>query len=72
MSTKKENTNSTAKCLSCKKKSIIMLNCMCNQQFCIKCRAPEVHNCSFDYFKYSKDQLEKLNPLVIAKKVDKI
>ena len=48
------------------------MNCMCNQQFCIKCRVPEIHNCSFDYFKYSKDKLEKENPLIIAKKLDKI
>jgi hypothetical protein len=68
MTMKKENT----KCFQCKKKVLVPMSCMCSQQFCIQCRTPELHKCTFDYFKHSKQQLEKNNPLVIPKKVDKI
>jgi hypothetical protein len=33
---------------------------------------PETHNCSFDYIKQSREQLEKDNPVVIASKLEKI
>jgi predicted nucleic acid binding AN1-type Zn finger protein len=72
MITKKENLNSVVRCSSCKKKVLIPMNCMCNQQFCIKCRSPEIHACTFNYFAHSKEQLEKHNPLITPKKIDKI
>ena len=72
MITNKENTNSIVNCSVCKKKLLIPMNCMCNKQFCIGCRVPEIHACTFDYFKHSKQQLEKSNPVIVSKKIDKI
>ncbi len=72
MNTTKDNTNSVVRCSSCKKKVLVPMNCMCNQQFCIKCRSPESHACTFDFLTYSKEHLEKNNPLIVSKKIDKI
>jgi predicted nucleic acid binding AN1-type Zn finger protein len=72
MNNKKDNTNLVVRCSWCSTKVLVPMNCMCNQQFCIKHRSPELHACTFDYFTHSKEQLEKHNPLVISKKIDKI
>jgi hypothetical protein len=46
--------------------------CSCQNIFCIKCRIPELHNCTFDFQEEYKKQLTKNNPVVRGQKVDKI
>lgn len=57
------------KCFCCKKKSTILLECKCKNQFCIKHILAENHECQFDYYTYHKELLQKNNPRVIASKV---
>jgi hypothetical protein len=61
------------RCFKCKKKTGIMAHtCKCNLIFCIKCRLPEQHNCTFDFKTEGKELLEKNLVKVEAKKVEKI
>ena len=60
------------KCLNCNKKTMISIECKCNKFFCLKCRTPEIHNCNFDYKKDGKSKIEKNNPKIINKKIEKI
>jgi len=68
----KKQSSLTNTCQQCKKKSIILVNCSCSDKFCITCRMPEAHNCSFDFLKQSREQLMKDNPQVIGTKIEKI
>ena len=49
------------KCYNCKLKLTLVereLTCKCNENFCIKCRLPEIHKCSYDYGKEGRKQLK--------------
>lgn len=65
-------TNLNGKCFHCKKKSYITMNCSCTKVFCMKCRLPEVHECTTDYKEKAKERLVKENPIVVGEKVIKI
>ena len=39
-------------CQHCKKKTVIILTCKCEQFFCIKHQLPEKHQCTFQYEKH--------------------
>ncbi len=62
------------KCDYCNKKAGIMpFSCRCEfKKLCTKCRLPEKHNCNFDYKKLGRDEILKLNPVIVAEKLDKI
>ena len=61
------------RCECCKSKTGLMsFTCSCNKEFCIKCRYPEEHNCSFNYKLKEKENLLKNNPLIIPIKVQTI
>ena len=60
------------KCSHCKKKLLSEYKCRCTNEYCVKCRMPEVHNCSYDYVKAHQDELRKANPIILAEKVDRI
>lgn len=60
------------RCNFCKKKSLVDVKCKCEGIFCITCRFPDVHKCTFDHKSESKKLLEKNNPVVVGNKVDKI
>lgn len=60
------------RCKNCRKKTLMMCPCTCKQNFCIKCRMPETHNCSFDYKKAYQELLKLKNPKVEGKKVESI
>ena len=47
------------RCFHCKKKSIIVTMCKCENYFCLKHTHPEQHNCTFD-FKLNKVMLEPI------------
>jgi hypothetical protein len=60
------------KCNLCKKKSYPMMFCKCSSVFCLKCRSPEDHKCTFDFKKEGKELLEKYNPKIQSEKLEKI
>ena len=61
------------KCFNCNKKIEIMeYNCKCDKIFCVKCRMPEAHNCSFDFKKEGKELLRDSLVKVTNEKVIKI
>ena len=61
-------------CYNCCKKLTIVSNykCRCEHNFCIKCRLPELHSCSFDHKNYGKEILGKSLIKVINCKIIKI
>lgn len=60
------------RCAKCKKKIIYEYKCPCEGSFCIKCRVPELHECTFDFYNEHKKRVEKENPVVNGEKIDKI
>lgn len=60
------------RCYLCKKKRIPIEKCKCNSIFCLECLPFFKHNCSFDWKKENKLILERLNPKIIAIKVNSI
>ena len=68
--TPKQDMN--GRCLKCKKKTIMLVSCSCDNLFCLKCRMPEDHACTFDFQNKGKKILETQNPLVIGSKLNKI
>lgn len=61
------------RCLQCKKKTGMMsFTCKCNNIYCLQCKLPEIHSCSFDYKKESKDILNKTLEKVVPDKMNKI
>lgn len=61
-----------SRCHSCRKKSIILTKCSCESNFCLSCRYPDVHKCTFDFKEQAKKYLQKNNPLVAGEKMEKI
>lgn len=53
-------------CCQCKKKSIVIIQCKCEQYFCVKHQLPEKHECDFTFQKHS---IEKIPP---TKKIEEI
>lgn len=60
------------KCAKCKKTTLILTDCSCSKQFCLKCRHPEEHECSFDFKQKGFEELTKNNPVIVGKKINKI
>ena len=57
----------------CKKKlGIVKYNCNCGNNFCVKHKLAESHNCTYDFIKEGKKKLEEKNPVVIKPKIIKI
>jgi len=59
---------------TCNKKISISneYECRCNLFFCPLHKFSKDHNCTYDYKKDQQDKLEKANPKICAKKLDKI
>lgn len=63
----------TQRCTQCNVKiSLVSLSCRCNLNFCAKHRAPEEHNCTYDWKAATRKELELKNPKVVASKVANI
>ena len=56
----------------CRKKTLVLTKCSCENTYCLSCRYPDLHKCTFDFKKEAKKQLEKNNPVVAGEKVVKI
>ena len=39
---------------------------------CFNCRYPDVHKCTFDYQKITREKLTKDNPVIVSEKLNKI
>jgi len=48
------------------------MECSCTQKFCLKCRHPEDHICSFNFKEKGIAELVKNNPIIVGEKVVKI
>lgn len=59
-------------CAKCKRKSYLNSKCKCEKTYCLTCRQPEVHECSFDYRAEFQEKLKKENPVITSEKVVKI
>lgn len=47
------------KCSFCKNKlTLINFKCRCEKTFCLSCKNPETHNCTYNYVNHSKKLLE--------------
>lgn len=61
------------KCHHCSKKiKGIEFDCKCNNKFCVKCRYPETHKCTFNYKTQQKTKLEKELIRVVPDKLVRI
>jgi hypothetical protein len=62
------------RCNVCRKKLTLFteFECKCSKKFCNLHRLPIDHNCSINIKKIHKDNLKKINPKIIKKKIDKI
>lgn len=64
------------KCLFCRKKHLITIECECGGTFCMSCRHRDIHNCSKDDIITENDKRkldEKLKNQCVKKiKVEKI
>lgn len=68
----KKKSKNLKKCFKCNKKlPVIPFSCKCENFFCSKCRMPEDHECKYNWKKDYQIKLEKENPKIEAKKVDK-
>ena len=65
--------NKVSRCSCCKKKlSLITFKCKCELTFCISCKMPEIHKCTYNYLSAEKLKLEKENPKIIPDKIIEI
>lgn len=53
-------------CFKCNKKFVILIQCKCEQSYCIKHQLPEKHNCTYIYKKHI------IEPVPSNKKIDTI
>ena len=67
------------KCSECRTKvGLFKFTCRCERTFCTSCRIPKSnsvecsggHICAFDYKLHGREQFEKNNPKLLAKKID--
>lgn len=60
------------RCFQCKKKTLMLNECKCKNNYCLNCSPFFNHNCIFNYKEEKQTQLCKDNVKIIAKKVDEI
>jgi hypothetical protein len=70
---KKKKKKKNNRCSHCNKKyGLMKFTCKCNNLFCLTCKNPEAHNCSFDYKTHGKEVLVNRMNRVINNKIIKI
>lgn len=67
-----DSNTSHTRCKQCRKKTLMIAECKCNYTFCLKCRMPEYHNCTFNFKEQGDQQLKNQMPIIVGKKIDKI
>merc|ERR1711997_1074373 len=69
----KETKKKKNRCFSCKKKlGLTGFTCRCGGLFCSIHRYSDKHQCDFDYKALGAEEITRSNPVVVAKKVQKI
>ena len=69
----KDSGKQKRRCLVCKKKvGLTAISCRCGGLFCSIHRYSDKHDCDFDYKAMGKKEISEANPVVKAKKIDKI
>ena len=65
-----ELKNRKSRCGMCKKKiKLTLFDCKCDKVFCLRHKAREDHDCTFDYLEKGNEELSEEIPLVFAEKV---
>ena len=65
-----ELKNRKSRCGMCKKKiKLTPFDCKCDKVFCLRHKAREDHDCTFDYLEKGNEELSEEIPLVVAEKV---
>lgn len=67
-----DTVNAVDACNECHKRSHIMIKCMCGNNYCLSHKYPDIHNCTFDHRKASRERRERNNPKIEAEKIKKI
>ena len=61
------------RCNTCRKRvGLTGFTCKCGNLFCATHRYSDKHECPYDYQNAGRDAIAKANPVVVAKKLDKI
>jgi len=61
------------RCNKCNKKlKLTAFKCKCDEYYCDAHIFSSCHDCPFDYKKQGRERLEKNNPLIMHKKIDKV
>ncbi|XVF76232.1 hypothetical protein PTKIN_Ptkin13bG0249700 [Pterospermum kingtungense] len=61
------------RCMVCRKRvGLTGFRCKCGITFCGSHRYPENHGCTFDFKKVGREEIARANPVVKAKKLEKI
>jgi len=60
------------RCKQCRKKTLMICTCTCRGTFCLRCRMPEDHKCTFDFQAAHRELLKLKNPKVEGKKLETI
>eukprot|EP00250_Pteridium_aquilinum_P008665 c18114_g1_i1 orf=273-896(+) len=69
----KAQSSGSTRCFSCHKRvGLLGFRCRCGGVFCSGHRYSDRHSCTFDYKAAGRDAIAKANPVVKAKKVDRI
>lgn len=73
---KAQTKSKTSRCITCRKKTLIGINCRCGNYFCLKHRLPEDHKCTELKLKMDEEKAIFSNILleaaIIDNKVEKI
>lgn len=69
----KAKAGSSNRCNACRKRvGLTGFSCRCGNVFCTAHRYSDKHDCQFDYRRAAQGAIAKANPVVKAKKLDKI
>ena len=69
----KQKTPKRNRCTVCRKKvGLTGFSCRCGGLFCSTHRYSDKHECSFDYKKAGREEIERNNPVVVAPKIQKL
>lgn len=70
---KKKKKKSRKRCFECNTRvGLTGFKCKCENVFCDTHRYADAHNCGYDFASEHREQLKKLNPKVVASKLDRV
>lgn len=69
MITTKSEKSTRLRCFFCKKKTLFVHKCMCNEVFCLAHKYTDTHNCPFEK---TLDTFKTVHTPCVPKKVEKI